>query len=107
MSKLEDFEEIMKSIDNGEVVRQLEAQIPRVVAACRETNKVGSITLTLKFKPEAGNKVIVSPTLAMKSPAPGFTGSVMWSTEAGVLCDEDPKQLKIAAVTAMTPGRKN
>ena len=98
MSKGQDFQDFLTTIDDGRLHEQLTATLPRLVKQVRETNKVGELTIKLKFKPEGGGTMLVTPSVSVKVPAPAVNGSVLWTDEDGNTFDRDPKQLPLRAI---------
>jgi hypothetical protein len=99
-----DFQDVLTDLDEGRVHEQLTALWPAVVKAVRETNKVGSLTLTLTAKLERGTMVVVVPTVATKMPAPATGPTLFYTDEEGNLTRDDPKQIPLKVV-APTPIR--
>lgn len=103
MPKTRDFQDVLTDLDDGRVHEQLTKIWPEVVRAVRETNKPGSLTLTLHAKVERGTMVVVVPKVTTKLPAPGVSPTLFYTDEEGNVHRNDPKQLPLKNVTALKP----
>lgn len=105
MPKATDFQDLLTDIDDGKLHTQLTELWPRVVKAVRETNKPGSLTITLNAKLDRGTMVVVTPKVSTKMPAPATGASIFYSDEEGNLSKHDPKQLPLKNVTPIGGGK--
>ena len=98
-TKRRDFQDVLTDIDDGRLHDQLTELWPKVVKAVRETNKPGSLTLTLTAKLDRGVMCVVAPKVSTKMPAPAVSPSIFYSDEEGNVTKHDPKQLPLKNVT--------
>ncbi len=75
----------------GEFDLETWTMMAKLVQAVKETNKAGSMMITLKVAP-TGNTVTVTDTHAVKVPVPTKPTQVYFSDEYGRLGKHDPSQ---------------
>lgn len=87
----------MAEIRNGRLIEDLTEQLGDLVEACTDTGKVGSLTLTIRVKPEAGiNGTVASVTDQIKLTKPQLPKpATPFYVDGRVLLREDPKQHKL------------
>lgn len=91
-----DFAEWLASFAKGSANAALTKRLAEVVQACRENSGKGSITLKLSIGC-AGGMSEVKAKIAYSKPDPALPSAVFFSTEEGLLVEEDPRQLHLPA----------
>ena len=94
-----EFIDILTDLDDGNVNIQLTKLLPEVVRAVMETQKSGSLTLTLNVKPEK-RMAVVKADIKTKIPAPANEATIFFTTEEGDLRRDDPRQQVLRNVLA-------
>lgn len=94
---MRDFLDVLTDIDSGEVHRHASEELAAVVAAVKETHKVGTLTLTINVKPE-GDMMIVRGEIKSKIPKAATNSSMFYATDDGELRRDDPRQLPLKNV---------
>lgn len=97
--KLQDAGEIfdlVRGIDEGELVNRLNDELTRVVRAVYETDLKGSLTLKLDFVPDAeSGRVEIRPDVKAKVPIAPVASTTYFAHPDGRLRKEDPRQGKM------------
>lgn len=91
-----DFGEFITTFAKGSANHALTNRLQEVVQACRETQGKGSLTLKLTVGCHGGMSE-VKAKISYSKPDPTIPGAVFFTTEAGSLVEEDPRQLKLPA----------
>ncbi len=89
------FPETILQLNNGAAVAELSAALAKVLAAVRESGKVGSITFTVTVKPASKgvtHVVMVESQIKTKLPEPERGMTVFYLTEDNRLVRNDPRQ---------------
>lgn len=94
-----DFSEFIAELNGGVANAQLTAKLAKVVAAVEEIGKSGSLTVTFNVKKE-GAMAIVGVEAKAKVPEHPINGSLYFFGANGVLCRDDPRQLKLKNLDA-------
>jgi hypothetical protein len=81
--------------DLGALPDELTAALQLVVEAVVSARKNGSITLTLKIKPNGEHGVEIEDEVKFKAPAPARAKKFMFVTEDFSLIRNDPRQAKL------------
>lgn len=89
------FTDTLTALRYGELLDELSDKLHEVVAACNETGKSGSLTLTLKFKPSRGGAIEINDDIKAKVPTLERGSTLMFPTPEGNLQREDPRQMKL------------
>lgn len=97
------FQDVLTDMDDGRLHEQLTDLLPKVVAAVKEANKPGSLTLTLSIAPEAGSAVVMNAKVSSKLPAPGVSPTFFYSDDKGNPHRNDPKQQQLKLAAPVTP----
>lgn len=75
----------------GKLALEASEALARVVKACRDTGKKGSLTITLKIRPTA-TEMMLSDDITEKIPKPDAAASVFYDDDEGNLSRTDPDQ---------------
>lgn len=75
----------------GRMANEASEALSRVVKACRETGKKGSVTIKLSIRPTA-SEMMVSDEITEKVPRPDAAASVFYDDDEGNLSRTDPNQ---------------
>lgn len=98
-----DFQDVLTDIDEGRFHEQLTEVWPRVVKACLETRKAGSLTITLAVETDSDRTVLVKPKCSTKMPTKGAHASIFFTDEEGGTHKNDPKQQTFKVVQMPKP----
>lgn len=84
----------VNQLRSGKTAAELSEKLNTVVRACRDTQKVGEITLRLKVKPDKGDtgQYFIEDTVTAKTPEFERGKTIMWGTPEGNLQRTDPNQ---------------
>lgn len=99
---IRDFTVTVADLDDGEVLAQLTTELCDLIKAVTKTNKVGTLTLRLKVKPD-GRKVEVTADVSSKQPRPATGTSLFFADDDGNLHREDPKQPALRGLEQKKP----
>lgn len=94
-NEMKTFDETLKDIEYGHLSRELAEVQQEIVKAVSETNKAGSITLTLSFKPEGNGQLTIKADIKKKIPQLPRGTSLFFMTPEGNIQREDPRQQKL------------
>ena len=86
------FTDVIGDLAGGEIASELTAALADVVAAVNETRKVGSLTLSIKVRPNSDSTVMVTTDIKAKAPEPPRGDTLFFTTTDGSLRRDDPKQ---------------
>lgn len=89
------FIDTLTALRYGELHDELSEKLNELVAACADTGKAGTLTLTLKLKPSKGAALEISDEVKVKVPKLEHGSTLMFPTPEGNLQREDPRQLKL------------
>lgn len=89
------FMEFLQSFRRGELLRQGNEQLERVIAAMKETGGDGSITITLPFKFNKGGQIECTPKVTGKLPQHAMGTGIYFADDEGRLSRRDPNQMDI------------
>ncbi|MFT7109901.1 MAG: hypothetical protein ACI843_001568 [Psychrobacter glaciei] len=84
----------IKTLRNGRTQDEFSEQLNDLVQACRETNKIGEITLKIKVRPDkAGNgQYFLEDQITCNAPKPERGQTIYFGTPDGNLQRDDPNQ---------------
>lgn len=102
------FTDVIRDIRKGRVVDAATTELAEVVRGVLDTNKGGSLTLTLTVKPNGrgDNAVIVSAKLAAKVPQVDLPDALFFANLDGDLLREDPTQNRMFADVGLSAGER-
>lgn len=89
------FTDTLNAMRFGTLTDGLTKELHELTKACANTQRVGSITLTLSLKPGKGGQIEVFDDIKVKLPKPERGSSIMFATPEGNLQREDPRQMEI------------
>ena len=75
----------------GKMANEASDALARVVKACRDTGKKGSLTIKLSIRPTS-SEMMVSDEITEKTPKPDAAASVFYDDQEGNLSRTDPNQ---------------
>ena len=86
--------DILRDHRNGKLVAEASERFARVVLAVEETQKEGSITITLKVKPSKGEEgaFTVTPSVGQTIPERDLPNALFFADDDGSLVRESPTQ---------------
>ncbi|OWU83828.1 hypothetical protein ATO6_15475 [Oceanicola sp. 22II-s10i] len=89
------FLEFLQSFRRGELLRQADAHLTKVVTAMRETGQDGEITIKLPLKFNKAMQIEITPKISSKAPDPAMGTGIYFADDDGNLTRRDPNQLDI------------
>lgn len=89
------FLEFLQSFRRGELIRQGNDELQRVIAAMAETGGDGEITIKLPFKLNKAGQVECQPKITAKVPQPQMGVGIYFVGDEGGLSRRDPNQYDI------------
>lgn len=90
MSNKEQFKDVLMQLRGGKVQEELSELLGKMVEACRETNKKGEITLTLKMSPDLKTGTYaISESIKTKIPKHDYGDTVFYGTPDDKLTREE------------------
>ena len=92
------FLETLRELRNGATMDDLSEQMAALVAAVRDSNKSGSLTLTIKLRPATRNDattVLIDDDVVVKMPKAERAATIMFTTEDNSLSRDNPRQQKL------------
>lgn len=91
------FTDLVRDLRHGQTLEELSEELSDLQDRCKQTGKVGSITLTIKLKPEKGMDGMFGVIDEIKSKKPQFDrGATIFYEHADMqLRREDPRQVKM------------
>lgn len=86
--------DILREMRRGRIVEDATDALEEVVKAVDQTNKGGSVTITIKVKPskDGGWEKTLSASVKTDVPRPDLPDAVFFSTADGDLVRDDPEQ---------------
>jgi hypothetical protein len=92
-----EFSTLVRELGRGRVEKQADDALRSLVEQIRLTGKPGSLTLSLKIKPNGKNaeSVTVEPTVTAKAPTAEPEATFMFVAEDCTLSRRDPRQLSL------------
>jgi hypothetical protein len=88
------FNATVQNIRDGELLSHLTDELDEVVRAVMEHGKVGTISLSLKIKPNGEGAVTITPTVN-SSPPKGTLGDALFFVSDAGLVRQNPRQRDI------------
>jgi hypothetical protein len=90
------FNATMAQLRNGQTQIEASEQLAELVQACRDTNKVGEITIKIKVRPDgATGQYFLEDQITMKAPKQERGKTLFFGTPEGNLSRTDPKQREL------------
>ena len=97
MSIREDlFNATVAQLRNGQTQIEASEMLNELVLACRETNKVGELTLKIKVRPDgASGQYFLEDQVTINAPKPERGKTLFFGTPEGNLSRQDPNQKEL------------
>jgi hypothetical protein len=92
-----DFASWLQEFGHGATNKQATGLLQKLISACQETGKAGSIVLTIKVG-AVGALAELKASIKTTVPQPELPGGSYYVTEAGALVTEDPRQTSMPRV---------
>lgn len=90
------FNATVAQLRNGSTQIEASELLHELVEACRETNKVGEITLKIKVRPDGGTgQFFLEDQVTINAPKSERGKTLFFGTPEGNLQREDPRQKKL------------
>lgn len=88
------FVDVLQQIQYGSLNEELSEKLQKLVQACESTQRLGSISLTLKLKPGRGNsgQMEITPIVKVQIPEAERGSAILFVTPEGHLQTQDPRQ---------------
>lgn len=100
------FTHTINQLNYGQTAECLSKQVADCVNAARDTNKMATLTVTLKFKPEAnGAQIFISDETKTKLPSFPRAATILFPTPQGNLQREDPRQTSLPGLKSVDDER--
>jgi hypothetical protein len=96
------FATVLQQLSRGAVHDDLSARFRELMAACREHQTKGKLTLTLAVKP-SGDTVVLEPGVKVDHPQPAHDASFFYFDRDGNPVRDDPSQPKLPMQVAPAP----
>jgi ACT domain-containing protein len=90
-----DFAEFVTDLRGGICHQEVSEAIQEVTAACRETGKVGSVTLTIKIKPQGDRQVEILDQIKKVVPEHAKMPTFAFIDDHDNLTRSDPRQASL------------
>lgn len=90
--------ETLAMLRYGTLDTELGAKLHELVTKCENTQRQGTLTITLKVKPAGPGRIDIIDDFKMTPPKEEKGSSVMFVTPSGRLQRQDPRQLEIDAL---------
>jgi hypothetical protein len=94
-AKVKPFTAFVQELRRGKVAVELSEKLAEVVHAVGEHHAPGSLSLTIKFKPDGDGQLTVQETITCKVPEAQRAPSIFFADEDGNLSRNPPGQLEI------------
>lgn len=88
----------LRDIDYGSLLDELAEQQQAIVAACCATNKVGELTIKLKYRPETGGQIHIEHEVKAKAPEAKRAKTIFFATPDHNLTRTDPRQGELSGL---------
>ncbi len=92
---IRDFSEFITDVRGGNCHQELSQAINEVTSAAMNTGKVGSVTLTIKIKPQGEGQAAIVDQIKRTIPEPTKPETFCFVDNDGNLTRSDPRQAKI------------
>lgn len=90
------FSSVIEQLRGGQAECEMDEALAALCAACEESGKAGSMTLTLKVKPNGrSGQFVFGDDIKVKAPELAKGDTLLFQDELGNLTRSDPKQLRI------------
>lgn len=89
-----DFAEFIREFGHGATNKQAGVKLREVVMACALTGKKGSLTISIAIG-AGGGLAELRASVKTTKPEPPLPGGSYFTTDAGALANEDPRQLTL------------
>jgi hypothetical protein len=86
------FTQTIDSLRRGALADELDKELQKLVVACRDTERTGALTLSIKIKPSKNGAFELIDELKVTMPKPEKGSSIMYPTVEGHLQRNDPAQ---------------
>lgn len=89
------FLEFMQSFRRGELLRQGDQELSKVIEAMKDTGGDGEITIKLPFKLNKAGQIECTPKMTAKVPQRPMGTGIYFADDEGRLTRRDPNQFDI------------
>ena len=89
------FLEFLQTFRRGDLLREGDEQLRRVIDAIANTGGDGCITITLPFKTNKAGQIECTPKVTAKAPQRPMGTGIYFADDDGRLSRRDPRQLDI------------
>jgi hypothetical protein len=89
------FMEFLQGFRRGELLRQGDEQLARIIEAMSETGGNGELTIKLPFKFNKGGQIECTPQISAKVPQRAMGTGIFFASDEGRLTRRDPNQMDI------------
>ncbi|MBP6564341.1 MAG: hypothetical protein KA200_01885 [Burkholderiales bacterium] len=92
------FIDAIRVLRYGALSDELTKELQRLVLACADTGRKGTLTLKLSIKPGKAGQLEIGDDVSVRLPQPERSVSLLFATPEGNLQREDPRQLSLEGV---------
>lgn len=89
------FLELLQTFRRGELLRQGDEQLEKIISAMAETGSDGELTIKLPFKFNKGGQIECTPKISAKIPQRVMGTGIYFADDDGRLTRRDPNQMDI------------
>lgn len=89
------FADVLRDLSGGATYEKLSLDLADVVQAVNETQKGGTITLTLAIAANGPGSVTIAESVKTKVPEPAKGKTLFYATTTGHLSRNDPRQTEM------------
>lgn len=95
--------ETLKALRYGTLDEELGQKLTELVKKCEDTQRVGSLTLSLKIKPAKAGRIEILDDIKVTMPKEEHGTSIMFVLPSGKLTRTDPRQMEIEGLKTIDP----
>lgn len=92
---------IIQELRGGQTLLELNDEAANVVKQVEETNRAGSITLTITIKPGGGNKMVVTDKIGKSLPVADRASTLFFANEDHSLTRQMPGQVSLGVLEGL------
>jgi len=90
-----DFTDVLTDLRGGTAHHELSKAIRTVTEAVQKTGKVGSLTMSIKIKPQGEGQVEIIDEIKIKAPEPAKPSTFMFVDDQNNLTRDNPRQASV------------
>ena len=98
------FAAVLQEMRKGGLHTEMGDELASLIVTCMETQKKGTLTLTLSVSPK-GEIAEIADKVVVKAPRPNTLASIFWPDTQGNLSLSNPNQLDIGSLREIKGGK--